>query len=171
MVDLNYTAVGATRVADSKWHQPPTGWRAYERTVSVGRGDSDWERLSDVLMSWGIKTRSGFEVRSERGDLRVQEATNYTLVARFGPISIKEPARVVAVVDASHRRGFAYGTRDGHPVCGEEAFVLSRDDDTVIWLTLRSLTRPGTGKWRYAFPLILIAQRWYRTRYLRALLQ
>ena len=38
-----------------------------------------------------------------------------------------------------------------------------------VWLTLRSLTRPGRGAWRLAFPALLIAQRWYRSRYQRAL--
>jgi uncharacterized protein (UPF0548 family) len=38
-----------------------------------------------------------------------------------------------------------------------------------VFLTLRSLTRPARGRWRLAFPAILIAQRWYRFRYLRAL--
>jgi hypothetical protein len=38
-----------------------------------------------------------------------------------------------------------------------------------VWLTLRSLTRPGRGAWRLAFPALLIAERWYRSRYQRAL--
>ncbi|RBY88507.1 DUF1990 family protein [Blastococcus sp. TF02A-26] len=58
---------------------------------------------------------------------------------------------------------------EGHPVSGEEAFVLSRADDGVVHLTLRSLTRPGRGVWRLAFPAVLVAQRWYRWRYRRAL--
>ena len=65
--------------------------------------------------------------------------------------------------------GFAYGTLDGHPVSGEEAFVLHRGSDGDVRLTLRSLTRPGRGAWRMIFPLALIAQRWYRWRYARAL--
>ena len=76
---------------------------------------------------------------------------------------------VVAVVDRSVRQGFAYGTLAGHPVSGEEAFVLHRDGDGTVVFTLRSLTRPGLGSWRWAFPGILVARRWYRGRYLRSL--
>ncbi|MFC7574081.1 DUF1990 family protein [Klenkia terrae] len=84
-------------------------------------------------------------------------------------LRVREPIRVVAVVDTPDRRGFAYGTRPGHPVSGEEAFVVHRDAEGAVWLTLRSLTRPGTGIWRPLFPLLLVAQRVYRRRYRRAL--
>jgi hypothetical protein len=46
---------------------------------------------------------------------------------------------------------------------------VHRTADGVVHLTLRSLTRAGTGTWRPLFPLLLVAQRWYRRRYRRAL--
>ena len=84
-------------------------------------------------------------------------------------MTVREPARVVAVVDRADRRGFAYGTLEGHPVSGEVSFVVHRSPDGAVFLTLRSLTAPGRGRWWLAFPAILIAQRWYRFRYVRAL--
>jgi uncharacterized protein (UPF0548 family) len=101
--------------------------------------------------------------------VRVVEGHDYTLVASFGPFRVREPVRVVAVVDLSDRYGFAYGTRPGHPVTGEEAFIVHRHRDGSVWFTLRSLTRPGLGRWRLAFPVTLLAQRWYRHRYTNAL--
>jgi uncharacterized protein (UPF0548 family) len=117
-------------------------------------------------MSWGVKTRSGFAVQPATA---AREGANHWLVAALGPLRIREPARVVAVVDRPGRRGFAYGTLEGHPVTGEEAILLHRDVDGTVLLTLRSLTRPGRGWWRAAFPAVLVAQRWYRRCYLRAL--
>lgn len=38
-----------------------------------------------------------------------------------------------------------------------------------MWFTLQSLTGPGLGPWRAAYPLILLAQRWYRRRYIHAM--
>lgn len=170
LVGLNYDAIGETQVADQEWTARPVGYRAYERTVRIGHGDNDWNRLAGTLMRWGVKTRSGFEVRPEHGmDLDAHESTDYLLVARIGPVRVIEPVRVIAVVDTSTRRGFAYGTRHGHPVAGEEAFIASRTSDGTVWLTLRSLTRASPNAWRFLFPLLLIAQRWYRARYLRAL--
>jgi uncharacterized protein (UPF0548 family) len=74
---------------------------------------------------------------------------------------------VTAVVDRRMRCGFAYGTLDGQPVSDEEAFTVMRMVRSRI--TLRSLTRPARGLWWWAFPMLLVAQRYYRRRYLRAL--
>jgi uncharacterized protein (UPF0548 family) len=76
---------------------------------------------------------------------------------------------VVSVVDIPDRCGFAYGTRPGHPVTGEEAFIVHRDGGGDVWFTQRSLTQPGLGPWRLAFPAVLVAQRCYRRRYTHAL--
>ena len=121
-------------------------------------------------MQWGVKMRSGFDVRPVSGtDLRVSEGRHFTLATSVGPIRVREPVRVVSVVDLPDRCGFAYGTLPGHPVTGEEAFIVHRKQDGSVWFTLRSLTRPGLGHWRLAFPATLVAQRWYRRRYVRAL--
>jgi uncharacterized protein (UPF0548 family) len=166
---LNYTEVGATRPQDETWAEAPSVHRRYERTVRIG--PARWESATSAVMHWEVKTRSGFTVESRTStDTRVRLDEEYVLTATVGPFAVHEPVRVVATVDEPNRCGFAYGTLDGHPVSGEEAFVVHRSPDGIVWLTLRSLTRPAPGLWRLAFPAILPAQRWYRRRYARALL-
>ncbi len=166
---LTYGPAGVTAPVDEVW-AAPSRRRAYERTVRVGRGDEGWSQARSALLAWAVKTRSGFAVEPACGaDRGVRAGADYWLVAAVGPLRIREPARVVAVVDRPDRCGFAYGTLEGHPVSGEEAFVLHRGDDGVVRLTLRSVTAPGSGRWRLAFPAVLVAQRWYRRRYARAL--
>ncbi|WP_108491256.1 DUF1990 family protein [Promicromonospora sp. AC04] len=80
-----------------------------------------------------------------------------------------EHVEIIATISTGHRAALAYGTLEGHPVSGEEAFIVHRDDDGNVNLTPRSLTRAGWGPWRGLFPLILIAQRVYRRQYLSAL--
>ncbi|MFF4764469.1 DUF1990 family protein [Streptomyces sp. NPDC001292] len=76
------------------------------------------------------------------------------------------PAAVPAVFDC----GFAYGTLPGHPVCGEEAFVVHRSPDGTVALTIRSLTRAAPhGPWRLLFPALLLTQQFFRRRYQRSL--
>jgi uncharacterized protein (UPF0548 family) len=140
--------------------------RCFERTIVVGRGDEQWEQLAATLLHWGVKARSGFTVEGEHA--RAVAGADYVLHARFGPVGIREPVRVVTVVDQPRRVGFAYGTLQGHPVSGEEAFILVRHGDEVRF-TFRSVTAPGRGQWRLLYPVILLAQRLYRRRYLRAL--
>ncbi|GAA1867107.1 DUF1990 domain-containing protein [Myceligenerans crystallogenes] len=167
--DISYAVVGATAPAAELW-QSPEGWRAYERTVRLGSGNDLWDDASAAVLSWGIKTRSGFAVEPdlEEGQA-VRRGERYWLLARVGPVRLREPVEIVATVVTRDRVAFAYGTLEGHPVSGEEAFVVSRDDAGNVSLTLRSLTRAGRGPWRALFPAILIAQRMYRRRYLRAL--
>lgn len=118
-------------------------------------------------MSWAVKTRSGFQVKGAPS--RAVEGHDYELVFRVGALVTREPVRVITVVDDPDRCGFAYGTRPGHPVSGEEAFIVHRDSTGAVHLTLRSLTMPATGWRRVAFPLFVAAQRALRRRYLRVL--
>ena len=160
-----YPDVGATRPSSPDW-EPPAGYRVYARTSVIGHGDEHWAWAAGEVLVWGVKTRSGFRV--EPGGRAAVEA-EHRLRAVVGPVVVAEPVRVVAVVATTDRCGFAYGTLPGHPVSGEEAFVVHRDPDGTVHLTLRSLTRAGRGGWRVAFPALLVAQRWYRRRYARAL--
>ncbi|MCU1546249.1 MAG: hypothetical protein JWP30_1349 [Homoserinimonas sp.] len=91
------------------------------------------------------------------------------LVAHFGPFHIGEPVRVVYVIDEPNRKGYAYGTLPGHPFSGEEAFIVERSPDGSVWLTIRSLSRPATGLWRAAYPILRLVQGAYRRRYFTAL--
>jgi len=166
---LTYTAVGATALADDVWAATARDFRRYEQTVDV---HASWEDARALLLRWAVKTRSGFKVDADgTGDVAVHEGANLWLRLRIGPVTIREPIRVIAMVDHPLRCGFAYGTLEGHPVSGEETFVLHRPSENgPVRLTIRSLTRPApTGIWRYSFPMILVAQRWFRKRYLRSL--
>lgn len=163
---LTYTTVGATRPGQVVWRDHPAGFRRHESVVRIGDGPICWEDASTAVLEWVVKTRSGFTV--EPPGVAVG-ADRRWLTARLGPFRVREPVKVIAVVDRSDRRGFAYGTLDGHPVTGEEAFIVTRGPDGSVWLTIRSLTSPGRGAWRAAYPLALVAQRLYRRRYVRAL--
>lgn len=166
---LSYADEGATRPDLATW-TAPLGYRRYEKSVLLGVGDACWEAAGAAVLSWGVKLRSGFTVDPavRAGDV-VRVGQRYWLLAHLGWLLVREPAKVVAVVAESDRRDFAFGTLNGHPVSGEEAFIVHRDTQGVVSLTLRSLTWPGSGWWRLAFPAALFAQRWYRRRYLRAL--
>ncbi|MCU1645596.1 MAG: hypothetical protein JWN03_5871 [Nocardia sp.] len=168
---FNYGPVGLTCPGDVDWGGAGSGYREYEKTVVVGHGEVDWRRAAEAVMGWEVKQRSGFRVEPQGGaTLRVTSGADFRITAAFGPFAIHEPVRVVAVVDTLIRCGFAYGTLPGHPVSGEEAFIVHRSPDGTVALTLRSLTRPAPdGVWRALFPVLLVAQRRYRRRCLRAL--
>lgn len=122
--------------------------------------------MRDVLR-WGVKTASGFTVDSSGP---VSEGEHVTVTARVLAVTVVEPVEVVAVVDEPDRVGFSYRTLPGHPVSGEEAFIVHRDGEDIR-LTVRSLTRPSPQQpWRVLYPFLRVAQLIARQRYLRALL-
>ncbi|MGO1770779.1 MAG: DUF1990 family protein [Microbacterium sp.] len=147
---------------------PPPGFRRSEVSRVIGSGAAVWERACDDILRWRVKTRSGFRVDTTHA---VSAGVRLTIVARALGVSVREPVEVTAVTASELCVGFSYRTLPGHPVDGEEAFLLQRSDaDASIVLTIRSLTRPApSGLWRWVFPFLLVAQRIVRRRYLRSL--
>lgn len=159
--------------AGDEWPAQVTGFRADEQRARLGHGSERWVFASEAVLRWGVKTRSGFTVEDDTGrdatDRPVEVGDRCRLAAHLGPMTIREPIQVVRVIDEPDRQGFAYGTLSGHPLSGEEAFVVERLPDGSVWLTVRSVTQPARGHWRWAHPAVRVAQRVYRGRYLRAL--
>lgn len=180
---VTYGAVGATRAPDLL-RFPPAGFRATERTARIGHGAARWEHAWLQTMSWGIKRRSGFRVdpvaSAEPRDEQVFSPDGFELVhpgdtailsLGWGPLRLHEPVRVVYLIDEPRRRGFAYGTLPGHPLQGEECFVVEHRPDDSVWITVRAFSRPASRRWRVLYPALRIAQEVFTRRYLRALAQ
>lgn len=150
----------------STWPHTEPDFRRSETTAVVGYGDDDWARAANAVLRWEVKTRSGFSVDSVGA---VEEGQRVNVKVRVLGFTVVEPVEVVAVVREPTRSGFSYRTLPGHPVDGEEAFIVHRHGKEVR-LTVRSLTRPAPQQpWRSLFPVLLLAQRIVRRRYRRAL--
>ncbi|MCO1338950.1 DUF1990 domain-containing protein [Kocuria polaris] len=147
----------------------PPGGRGYARSevsAVVGHGEAAWERSAQGVLAWRVKTASGFTVDSPGP---VSPGDRVLVTARLFGARIVEPVEVVSVVKEPDRVGFAYRTLPGHPVSGEEAFIVQRDGDATR-LVVRSLTRPASEQpWRALYPLLRVVQLVVRRRYLRAL--
>jgi uncharacterized protein (UPF0548 family) len=155
-----------THPADELWTDSSHGFRRWEKSVALGTRAQVWEWATTEVLQWGVKTRSGFSVSPS---VAVTTGDRPIITAHPFGLSIREPVEVVDVVRTPDRVGFAYRTLAGHPVSGEEAFIVHRDGEAVL-LTIRSLTRPAQMlRWRVLYPLLLVAQRVARRRYLRAL--
>ncbi|WP_241980777.1 DUF1990 domain-containing protein [Cryobacterium sp. Hh11] len=148
------------------WPASDPRFRRSEVSAVVGRGDAVWERAARDVLRWRVKTASGFAVDSPGA---VSPGDRVIVTAGLFNLTVVEPVEVVAVVDEPDRVGFAYRTLPGHPVSGEEAFIVHRRGDEVR-LTVRSLTRAAPQQpWRALYPLLRVAQLIARRRYLRSL--
>ncbi len=98
------------------------------------------------------------------GDAIVRAGDTGLLRAPFWPKPF--PVRVVYVVDEPERRGAAFGTLPGHPLAGEELFVVERRDDDSVWLTVRIFSRAAGGLWTLVLPIVRVVQWFLVRRYL-----
>jgi uncharacterized protein (UPF0548 family) len=155
-----------TDPAAAVWGPTPARFRRYERTIALGSGEEVWRRAADDVRHWRVKTRSGFRVEPPHA---AAPGPRPVITVGVGVLRIREPVEVIATVDTDVRVGFAYGTLPGHPVDGEEAFIVHRDGARVDF-TVRSLTRAASVlPWRALYPALRAAQAIARFRYRRAL--
>ncbi|MDI2097928.1 DUF1990 family protein [Ruicaihuangia caeni] len=106
---------------------------------------------------------------SAEGEPLLVAGTTATLVVPVLGIPFSLPTRVVFLIDEPNRKGFATGTMRGHPLSGEESFVIEQGEDGAVWIHLRMFWRPGSALWRPFYPLIALLRKRYIARYLRAL--
>lgn len=158
---FTYDAVGATLTLTGG----PDGWASLTRSRVLARRDFDGA-AADVL-AWQVQERAGLGVAAS--SRRVEPDAVVAVRLGLGPLGVTAPCRVVAVVDEPERVGFVYGTLPGHPVRGEELFVVERQADGALRLTVAAFSRPATLATRVAGPLGRIGQRLQADRYLRAL--
>ncbi|KRA28142.1 hypothetical protein ASD81_23590 [Nocardioides sp. Root614] len=156
---FTYEEVGAT----ASGPQPGYGW--LERSAPLIR--RDFEGAANDLFMWRLHERSGLRVQASESPL--EHGTVVLMRLGLGPVALSIPCRVVDVINEPTRRGFAYGTLDGHPECGEERFVLERGADGTITLTITAFSRPASHLARLGGPLSRRVQQAMTTRYLRAL--
>ncbi|GAA0960101.1 DUF1990 family protein [Frigoribacterium faeni] len=115
-------------------------------------------------------TRSPDESRfAPDGTPFLTAGTTATLTIEAYGRRVEAPVRVVYVIDEPKRKGFAYGTLDGHPESGEESWIVDQTDDGSVWLSIRSFSRPSSFRWKLVEPFMRRTQALYTRRYLRAL--
>ncbi|WP_290512099.1 DUF1990 family protein [Aeromicrobium sp.] len=154
---LTYDEVGGTALSPL-----PAGYHHVRESRSLGVVDLD--DAAEILLTWQMHSRAG--VRQVGGAPRATLDAEVTF--RFLGQTI--PCRVVEVIDEPHRRGFAYGTLQGHPESGEERFVVERDPTTAeVTATIIAFSRPGTWRTRLIGPAGRLLQRRMTQRYLVAL--
>jgi uncharacterized protein (UPF0548 family) len=158
-MEPTYEPVGATS------GDLPHGYSHTQRRVRIGEGQVAFDRAAQTLLTWEMHRRSGLAVAT---DGPAQPGRTVVLGLGIG-LSLVIPCRVIYVVDEPSRHGFAYGTLPDHPERGEEAFVVTRDDDASVWFEITAFSRPGALLMRWAGPVGRAIQSVATSRYERAL--
>jgi uncharacterized protein (UPF0548 family) len=154
---FTYSDVGATKTGI------PSGYSTLRRSRPV-MGKSLHTAAAE-LFSWRVHQGAGLQVHASG---IVEEGAVVVLGLGIGRLRIPAPCRVVYVIREPDVAGFAYGTLPGHPVSGEESFVLTRSHDGGVTFTITAFSRPATLFAKASGPLGRVAQRFMTDRYLRA---
>lgn len=157
---LSYDAPGAARPGAPA----PRGLRLREQRIGLGAGDAVWEHAVEAVSGWAIKRSIGFTISPD--DAVVVAGRDYE--TRYGWMRVREPVRVIWVADEPDRRGFGYGTRPGHPITGEECFLVERDADGTVWFVTRTVSRISGGRWLVLWPGIRMLQPYFQRAYARS---
>ncbi|MEU8341829.1 Uncharacterized protein, UPF0548 family [Actinomadura meyerae] len=155
--DFTYAEVGATRDAGR-----PPGYRHMRERVPVGHGAEAFRNASDALMEFWM--HRALPARVDASARRAAPGVSVAVRLGAGPLRLVAPCRIVWTREEERYAGWAYGTLPGHPLAGEESFVVHRDEEDDVWLTVTLFSRPATAPARLAGPLVAAFQRGYARR-------
>ena len=159
---FTYAEVGATR------HLPlPPGYGHTEKRAVVGVGRPAFERAVEALFDW--RAQRGAALRVRAAGPASEPGTVVLLTVGLPRLGYDIPCRVVWSLTKGPERGFAYGTLPGHPVTGEESFVVGLGPDDDVLLTVRAFSRPATAASRLSGPVGRAVQSLALDRYVAAI--
>ena len=141
-------------------------WRLDESLV-LGSGDAVFQTARDELFSWRMHERAGFTVRTSGAEIHV--GLVLTLSTRTGLMGVVAPCRIVRVTHDDTRVGFTYGTLPGHPVSGEEEFLIDKQPTGQVVATIRAVSRPYWSLAKLGAPMTRHRQKRIASRYISAL--
>jgi uncharacterized protein (UPF0548 family) len=154
---FTYAPVGGT----SHGGLPP-GWPGLRVRTRLGEGEAVFRAACEALMEWRMHRAMGVRVTADAP--RAAPGVTVGVGLGVGPLRVNGPCRVVWTAGEERGAGWAYGTLPGHPVRGEEAFLVERHEDDSVWLTVSAYSRPDTWWMRALLPFVRVFQRAYAHR-------
>ncbi|MEU6573901.1 DUF1990 domain-containing protein [Streptomyces sp. NPDC046805] len=141
---FTYEPVGATR---EHLTACPPGFHPLHVRTRIGEGERVFRRAAEALLTWEMHRAMGVGIDATAD----RAAPDVDVTVSLAGL-VKAPCRIVWTAEEPRRAGWAYGTLEGHPECGEEAFVVDRTGDGTVWLTVAAFSRPAKWYARAAGP-------------------
>lgn len=148
--DFSYSEVGATR------GEMPAGYRHDRWSIDLDSYLAErFDLGATALRSWAIQRGAGLAVFPGG---TVEDGSAFGLVYRlpFGGY-VRAAGRIVYLINEPGRSGFAYGTLPGHPEQGEEAFLVVRRGDRLLF-EIMAFSRPRHWLARVGSPVTRMLQ-------------
>jgi uncharacterized protein (UPF0548 family) len=152
-----YPETGATRRGPL-----PAGYRHLRYRTRLGEGAAVFARAVEAVLTWRMHEAMGVPVRARAP--RAAPGVAVTVRPGLGPLRMTAPCVVVWAEEGERRAGWGYGTVTGHPLSGEEAFVVTHDAGGGVWLEVVAFSRPVRWWVWLAGPFVPAFQRLYAHR-------
>lgn len=140
----------------------PAGFSALRVRTPIGNGTAVFDAAARAVAEWRMHRAMGVVMDTDAP--HAEPGARVVVGLGAGPLRLHAPCRVITTVDEARRRGWSYGTLQGHPECGEEAFLVDHEQDGSVWLTIVAFSRPAVWWTRLAGPLVPVLQRAYARR-------
>lgn len=86
-----------------------------------------------------------------------------------GPLTINASCRITRVIDEPGRFGFVYETLPGHPLRGDELFLVEHLDDDTVRFTVHAVSAPAWPLAWAGLPVVRWIQRRARSTFVAGL--
>jgi uncharacterized protein (UPF0548 family) len=145
----------------------PDGYRQITRSTRLGTGIEVFKRASEGIRGWRAHDLPGLRVFP----VATPPHTGGTVVVTMGTkyVSIAAPCRIFDVIDEPTRFGFVYATLPGHPERGEEAFIVSMNNDGEVRFQITAISTPADRLTRITGPFGRAVQSIATSGYLRSM--
>jgi uncharacterized protein (UPF0548 family) len=161
---FTYADVGASRSGPM-----PPGYAHGVHEAVVGSGQAAFERAVAAVFDWHAQRAVGLRVRATGP--ASEPGTVVVLTAGLRRLGYDIPCRVVWAQTEGPEQGFGYGSLPGHPESGEEAFVVTRQDDGTVVFRTRVFSRLASPLARLGGPVSRAVQQAALRRYVSAIAQ
>ena len=143
------------------------GFRRTLRRERVGNGGVAFRQAREALWRGRMHQEAGLGIFPR--ELRLSAGTDFMTYVSFGPLTVVNPCRAISVLDEPLRAGLTYGTLAGHPLCGEEEFVVELEPGGTVWLVITAVSKPSAYYARMGAPLVRWVQSAVAHRFTQAL--
>jgi len=152
---FSYPEVGATATS------PPRGYHVdHERYLLGHQGAGAFSRGKLAIQRWEM-FHNGWTYLCWP-DAPIQSGTTVAMLAKHLGLYSLNFCRIVYVIDAPRRYGFAYGTLPDHVEAGEERFLVEWLDDGTVWYDVFAFSRARHVLAKIANPAVRVLQSRFR---------
>ncbi|HAA55342.1 MAG TPA: DUF1990 domain-containing protein [Myxococcales bacterium] len=141
----------------------PKGYVHVNRSVLLGKGEQTFLKGKEAITHWKMNDL-GWVYPSPESSFPIEVGQVFATQTWSLGLWLLNPGKILYVIDESDeqqaRYGFGFGTLPGHPMSGEECFLVTWDKQTdEVQYSLRSFSFPKHLLSFLGYPYVFLMQK------------